>query len=51
MNSRPSASAAGTVTVGGYLVLNRLGFGAMRITGQGRPGPPGPGRWLPDGRP
>jgi pyridoxine 4-dehydrogenase len=35
MNSQPSASAAGTVTVGGDLVVNRLGFGAMRITGPG----------------
>jgi pyridoxine 4-dehydrogenase len=35
MNGQPSASAAGTVTVGGDLVVNRLGFGAMRITGPG----------------
>jgi len=28
----PSAAAAGTITVGGDLTVNRLGFGAMRIT-------------------
>src|SRR5438132_3062310 len=27
------ASAAGTITIGGDLTVNRLGFGAMRITG------------------
>ncbi len=27
------AAAAGTVTIGGDLVVNRMGFGAMRITG------------------
>ena len=27
------ADAAGTVTIGGDLVVNRMGFGAMRITG------------------
>src|ERR1700678_2086629 len=30
-----SASLAGTVTLGGELTVNRLGFGAMRITGDG----------------
>ena len=30
-----TASAAGTIDVGGDLTVNRLGFGAMRITGQG----------------
>ena len=35
MNGQPSANAAGTVAVGGDLVVNRLGFGAMRITGPG----------------
>jgi len=31
---RPTATAAGTFTIGGDLVVNRMGFGAMRITGQ-----------------
>jgi pyridoxine 4-dehydrogenase len=35
-----SASAAGTITLGGELQVNRLGFGAMRITGEGIWGPP-----------
>jgi pyridoxine 4-dehydrogenase len=35
-----SASQAGTVTLGGELTVNRLGFGAMRITGDGIWGPP-----------
>jgi aryl-alcohol dehydrogenase-like predicted oxidoreductase len=35
-----SAAAAGTVTIGGDLTVNRLGYGAMRITGQGIWGPP-----------
>jgi pyridoxine 4-dehydrogenase len=34
------ASAAGTLTLGGDLVVNRLGFGAMRITGPGVWGEP-----------
>jgi aryl-alcohol dehydrogenase-like predicted oxidoreductase len=34
------AAAAGTVAVGDDLIVNRLGFGAMRITGQGVFGPP-----------
>jgi aryl-alcohol dehydrogenase-like predicted oxidoreductase len=34
------AAAAGTFTLGGDLVVNRLGFGAMRITGPGTWGPP-----------
>ncbi|MFT3907297.1 MAG: aldo/keto reductase [Steroidobacteraceae bacterium] len=29
----PGASAAGTLTIGGDMPVNRLGFGAMRITG------------------
>jgi aryl-alcohol dehydrogenase-like predicted oxidoreductase len=29
----PTASAAGPVTIGGDLTVNRMGFGAMRITG------------------
>jgi len=35
MSTRPTASAAGTIDVGGDLTVNRLGFGAMRITGDG----------------
>jgi pyridoxine 4-dehydrogenase len=35
-----SASIAGTVSLGGELTLNRIGFGAMRITGDGIWGPP-----------
>jgi len=35
-----SAALAGTVTLGGDLTINRMGFGAMRITGKGIWGPP-----------
>jgi aryl-alcohol dehydrogenase-like predicted oxidoreductase len=35
-----SAYRAGTIDVGGDLTVNRLGFGAMRITGDGIWGPP-----------
>lgn len=35
-----NATAAGTVTIGGNLTVNRMGFGAMRITGQGVWGEP-----------
>ncbi len=38
--SQPSAATAGTITVGGELTVNRLGFGAMRITGPGIWGEP-----------
>jgi len=34
------AAASGTVSLGGKLTVNRLGFGAMRITGDGIWGPP-----------
>ena len=34
------AAAAGTFTLGGDLTVNRLGYGAMRITGKGIWGPP-----------
>jgi len=34
------ASAAGTFRLGGDLAVNRIGFGAMRITGKGIWGPP-----------
>ncbi|MCW2763112.1 MAG: oxidoreductase [Marmoricola sp.] len=35
-----TAGTAGTIDVGGDLTVNRLGFGAMRITGDGIWGPP-----------
>ena len=35
-----SAASSGTVSLGGELTVNRLGFGAMRITGKGIWGPP-----------
>jgi len=35
-----NAAAAGTIDVGGDLTVNRLGFGAMRVTGDGIWGPP-----------
>jgi pyridoxine 4-dehydrogenase len=34
------AAAAGTLTLGGDLSVNRMGFGAMRLTGKGIWGPP-----------
>src|ERR1700756_3772182 len=37
---RLSAAASGTISLGGELTVNRLGFGAMRITGDGIWGPP-----------
>jgi pyridoxine 4-dehydrogenase len=40
MTSSPNANAAGQITLGGDLTVNRLGFGAMRITGPGVWGPP-----------
>jgi len=36
----PSTAAAGTVSLGGEITVNRLGFGAMRLTGPGIWGPP-----------
>ena len=36
----PPAGAAGTFTIGGDLTVNRMGFGAMRITGPGIWGEP-----------
>jgi len=36
----PLAGSSGTVSLGGELTVNRLGFGAMRITGDGIWGPP-----------
>jgi aryl-alcohol dehydrogenase-like predicted oxidoreductase len=35
-----SAAASGTFTIGGDLTVNRIGYGAMRITGPGVWGPP-----------
>ena len=40
MTSTASAAAAGTIEIGGDLVVRRLGFGAMRITGDGIWGDP-----------
>src|SRR6201991_922437 len=40
MNGRPTAAAAGKIEVGGDVTANRLGFGAMRITGPGVWGDP-----------
>jgi len=40
MTSQPTAAAAGTIDIGGDLTVNRMGFGAMRITGQGIWGEP-----------
>ena len=37
---RGPATAAGTLTLGGDLVVNRMGFGAMRLTGSGIWGEP-----------
>jgi aryl-alcohol dehydrogenase-like predicted oxidoreductase len=39
VSSLPAAQA-GTITLGGDLTVNRMGYGAMRITGQGIWGPP-----------
>ncbi len=36
----PDAAASGTFTLGGDLTVNRMGFGAMRITGKGIWGEP-----------
>jgi aryl-alcohol dehydrogenase-like predicted oxidoreductase len=35
-----SAATAGTFSIGGDLTVNRLGYGAMRVTGPGIWGPP-----------
>ena len=40
MSEQSTAAAAGTIDVGGDLTVNRLGFGAMRITGHGVWGDP-----------
>jgi pyridoxine 4-dehydrogenase len=36
----PDASRSGTFAIGGDMIVNRLGFGAMRVTGNGIWGPP-----------
>ncbi len=40
MTAATTAKAAGTIDIGGDLTVNRLGFGAMRITGAGVWGDP-----------
>jgi pyridoxine 4-dehydrogenase len=40
MTSAANAAAAGTIEIGGDLVVRRMGFGAMRITGEGIWGDP-----------
>lgn len=40
MTATTSAAAAGTITLGGDLKVNRLGYGAMRLTGAGIWGEP-----------
>jgi pyridoxine 4-dehydrogenase len=40
VSAQPTAATAGTIDVGGDLTVNRLGFGAMRITGTGIWGEP-----------
>jgi aryl-alcohol dehydrogenase-like predicted oxidoreductase len=40
MVSSPSAASSGTFRIGGRTEINRLGFGAMRVTGKGVWGPP-----------
>src|ERR671921_2204010 len=39
-DARPNAAAAGTFPLGGDLLVNRLGFGAMRLMGRGILGEP-----------
>jgi pyridoxine 4-dehydrogenase len=40
MTAQTVAQASGTFAIGGDLTVNRLGFGAMRLTGKGVWGPP-----------
>jgi len=40
VHKKISASAAGQISLGGELSVNRLGYGAMRLTGEGIWGPP-----------
>src|SRR6266852_5477384 len=39
-NRKIDAALAGTITIGGDMTVNRMGFGAMRLTGDGIWGPP-----------
>ena len=39
-NGSAPAAQAGTITLGGDMTVNRMGYGAMRITGRGIFGPP-----------
>ncbi len=43
-NLKADAAASGTFSIGGDLTVNRLGFGAMRITGKGVWGEPKDGK-------
>ena len=40
MNNKVSASLAGNISLGGKISVHRLGFGSMRLTGEGIWGPP-----------
>jgi pyridoxine 4-dehydrogenase len=40
VSAQPTAAAAGSIDIGGDLTVNRMGFGAMRITGAGVWGEP-----------
>jgi pyridoxine 4-dehydrogenase len=40
VSAQPTAAAAGSIDIGGDLTVNRMGFGAMRITGAGIWGEP-----------
>jgi aryl-alcohol dehydrogenase-like predicted oxidoreductase len=40
MTQESTATSAGTITIGGDLTVHRLGFGAMRVTGEGIWGQP-----------
>ncbi|MBB5160512.1 aryl-alcohol dehydrogenase-like predicted oxidoreductase [Mycobacterium sp. AZCC_0083] len=40
MSNQSVAGESGTFDIGGDLTVNRLGFGAMRLTGKGVWGPP-----------
>ena len=40
VNKEVSATLAGAISLGGELSVNRMGFGAMRLTGEGIWGPP-----------
>ena len=40
LRTGPTATAAGELTLGGDMTVRRLGYGAMRITGEGIWGEP-----------